>query len=167
HSDKVTVCLAKENGEQETADFKWIIGADGAHSVVRKQLGCTFLGETREGDKFVIGDIFVKSGLEGRFCRSWGNNSDRQINLLAFEKHDDRYTFICGGNNLDNDKMASSREVWVDTFKEVTGRQDIEFGDLIWMGTWRANIRMANTFGEHRVFIVGAHCCPVYTSVPI
>ncbi|KAL0577855.1 hypothetical protein V5O48_004127 [Marasmius crinis-equi] len=155
HPDSVTVVLDHHDGEQETAKFDWVIGADGARGVVRKQLGLTFLGETREGDKFVIGDIFVKSGLEGRFCRSWGTNADRQINLLTFEKHEDRYTFICGGVNLDCDKMSSSREAWVEMFYDVTGRRDVVFGEVIWMGTWRPNIRMANKFGEGRVFIVG------------
>ncbi|KAF9254743.1 hypothetical protein L218DRAFT_967940 [Marasmius fiardii PR-910] len=160
--ESVSVLLQKPNGERENTDVSWVVGADGAHSVVRKQLGLSFLGETREGEKFVIGDIFVKGGLEGRFCRSWGTNADRQINLLTFEKHTDRYTFICGGINLDHDKMASSREAWIETFYDVTGRKDIEFGDVIWMGTWRANIRMANKFGQGRVFIIGdaAHVHP-------
>ncbi|KAL0577856.1 hypothetical protein V5O48_004128 [Marasmius crinis-equi] len=156
HPDSVTVVLDHHDGEQETAKFDWVIGADGARGVVRKQLGLTFLGETRQKDRAtVIGDIFVKSGLEGRFCRSWGTNADRQINLLTFEKHEDRYTFICGGVNLDCQKMSSSREAWLETFYDVTGRRDVVFGDVIWMGTWGANIRMANKFGEGRVFIVG------------
>ncbi|KAK7060705.1 hypothetical protein VNI00_000435 [Paramarasmius palmivorus] len=58
--------------------------------------------------------------------------------------------------------MSSNREAWIQTFRDVTGRRDVEFGDVIWMGVWRANIRMADKFGEGRVFIVGdaAHVHP-------
>ncbi|KAG2103429.1 uncharacterized protein F5147DRAFT_838538 [Suillus discolor] len=52
----VTAILAK-NGISETFDTKWIIGADGAKSIVRKQLGLTFLGESRDDIQIVTGDI--------------------------------------------------------------------------------------------------------------
>ncbi|KAG1894030.1 uncharacterized protein F5891DRAFT_1256603 [Suillus fuscotomentosus] len=60
----VTVVLAK-NGISETFDTKWIIGADGTKSIVRKQLGLTFLGETRDDAQVVTGDICLTDvGLE-------------------------------------------------------------------------------------------------------
>jgi len=47
----------------EETSYKWVIGADGAKGVVRKQLGLSFKGETKE-QKFVIGDIHA-DGLRG------------------------------------------------------------------------------------------------------
>ncbi|KAG1886905.1 uncharacterized protein F5891DRAFT_967697, partial [Suillus fuscotomentosus] len=52
----VTTVLAK-NGILETFDTKWMVGADGAKGVVRIQLGLTFLGETRDDIRMVMGDI--------------------------------------------------------------------------------------------------------------
>lgn len=49
---------------KESANFSYIVGADGARSVVRKQLGINFLGETRQGESWLIGDIEVKEGLK-------------------------------------------------------------------------------------------------------
>jgi len=48
----------------------YLIGMDGAHSVVRKTLGLEFLGETHEGDNFVIGDIRVKELMKVSQCSS-------------------------------------------------------------------------------------------------
>ncbi|KAJ6553491.1 hypothetical protein DFH09DRAFT_1248600 [Mycena vulgaris] len=44
------------NGEQleESTKFDWLAGMDGARSVVRKQLGLSFLGETREYKVFMF-----------------------------------------------------------------------------------------------------------------
>jgi 2-polyprenyl-6-methoxyphenol hydroxylase-like FAD-dependent oxidoreductase len=54
-----------EDGTQneETATFEWLVGTDGAHSVVRKQLGLSFLGETRTEHLVGLGDIVVEEGL--------------------------------------------------------------------------------------------------------
>ncbi|OAX39343.1 FAD/NAD(P)-binding domain-containing protein, partial [Rhizopogon vinicolor AM-OR11-026] len=58
--EEVTAVLAKTQGEDgilETFTTKWMIGADGAKGVVRKQLGLTFQGETRDDFHMVTGDI--------------------------------------------------------------------------------------------------------------
>ncbi|KAI3601152.1 putative monooxygenase, partial [Moniliophthora roreri] len=57
--DKVVVNLVKE-GKQEITNVKWLVGADGARSVVRKQLGLTFMGESHADVASVVGDIEIK-----------------------------------------------------------------------------------------------------------
>lgn len=37
----------------------WLVGTDGAHSVVRKTLGLDFMGETIEDIETVIGDFRI------------------------------------------------------------------------------------------------------------
>lgn len=50
---------------EETAEFQYLVGADGARSAVRKHLDAQFLGETKDdGFTLVVGDIFVESGLD-------------------------------------------------------------------------------------------------------
>jgi len=50
----------------EEASYKWVIGADGARGVVRKQLGLSFLGQTSE-QRMLTGDIKVE-GLISEVC---------------------------------------------------------------------------------------------------
>lgn len=47
-------------GAEEVASFEYMVGTDGARGVVRKQLGLSFLGETRRIENFVVGDIRVE-----------------------------------------------------------------------------------------------------------
>ncbi|KAE9407920.1 hypothetical protein BT96DRAFT_914279, partial [Gymnopus androsaceus JB14] len=153
YSDRVVARI--EQQVTETASFEFLVGADGAHSVTRRQLGLTFLGETRSNTEgLIVGDIHLK-GLDQNYWRMWGSNDHKVFTLRPYEiKGDDRYTFMVGGNDLDFNRV-SSREDLIETFYQVTGRKDIDFGDLIWMGIWRPNIRLADKFGEGRVFIVG------------
>jgi 2-polyprenyl-6-methoxyphenol hydroxylase-like FAD-dependent oxidoreductase len=52
----------------EMAQFDWLIGADGAHSVVRKHLGCTFLGDSFPDMGMLLGDINLLNGWGDRVC---------------------------------------------------------------------------------------------------
>ena len=44
----------------ERSSVPWLVGCDGARSVVRKILGLSFLGETKDDHEMVIGDVKVK-----------------------------------------------------------------------------------------------------------
>ena len=65
--DRVVAHLAKtsSNGEvmEETVECQYLVGSEGAHSIVRKNSGMTFLGESIPTAKAIIGDIYVKRGL--------------------------------------------------------------------------------------------------------
>ncbi|KAJ3868470.1 monooxygenase [Lentinula novae-zelandiae] len=121
---------------EESFTVDWLVGADGARGVVRKQLGLTFLGESPEMDA-VTGDIHVL-----------GDSLDHTV-------RSGRASHCFHAAMRDIDKISSSRQEMVKAFHELTGRRDIEFGQLVWMGLWRPNIRMVDRFGEGRVFLVG------------
>ena len=67
--DHVTVQIVRRSpasGEEslEETQVPWLVGTDGARSIVRKTLALSFLGETREGDEMIVGDIKVKAVLD-------------------------------------------------------------------------------------------------------
>ncbi|KAJ7580174.1 FAD binding domain-containing protein [Mycena floridula] len=137
----------------ETAEFHWLVGADGARSIVRKQLNLGFLGETREEGYIITGDIFVEKGLSEEFWHLWGSMQTQLFSFIA-----------AGGNNLftflvwvDNEKakLITGRQELLDLFYEITGRHDVEFGELITLSLWKPNIRMVDSFGKGRAFVAG------------
>jgi len=69
------------SGVEEVTRFQWMVGADGARGVVRKQLGLSFLGETRAVENFVVGDILVE-GLSQKVGIPFVLDSSR-FSLLA------------------------------------------------------------------------------------
>lgn len=70
---EVKLCKRGPEGlreEYETERYEWMVGTDGAKGVVRKQLGLSFLGETRKVENFVVGDICVE-GLSRKVCQAF------------------------------------------------------------------------------------------------
>ena len=72
--DRVEVKIRKRNidnseFEEESSTYQWVVGADGARGVVRKSLGLTFQGETKD-EKFVVGDVKVEGLIDVGFLYS-------------------------------------------------------------------------------------------------
>ena len=69
------ICILKDgNGNEETLRTKYVIGADGAHSIVREQLNIPFGGKTYEESLFVLD------------CKAEINVSNNEM-YLAFGKN--------------------------------------------------------------------------------
>ncbi|KAJ3846283.1 FAD binding domain-containing protein [Lentinula lateritia] len=168
--DHVLAHIIKKNPDgaeiPEEIKVPYLVGADGAHSTIRRALGLTFLGDTRDDVSSVIGDIEIKSGLNHETWHFWGEGSTKmqyerndfvwaRVFLIPAEIDNNIFTMMITGKELDHAKTASGRDELVKTITLVTERNDIEFGDLIWMSHYRPNIRMVNKFGEGRVFVAG------------
>ncbi|KAI5835533.1 hypothetical protein K523DRAFT_359890 [Schizophyllum commune Tattone D] len=154
-NSKVHVRIAK-NGALEELDVAFVVGADGGRSTVRKLLGLDFEGETRELDKIVTGDLVVKPGLALDKWHCWGDAKSKMILLRPCEGVDsDKVAVIASGPDLDYDKVASSGKELAKAFYEISGRTDVQFGEVISLSVFRPNIRMVSKFGGGRVFLVG------------
>ncbi|KAG1872108.1 FAD binding domain-containing protein [Suillus tomentosus] len=151
----VTAVLAK-NGISETFDAKWIIGADGAKGIVRKQLGLTFLGETRDDGQMVTGDIRLTGvGLDRLHWHQFGNIDERGLSLRPTDEiGDDGWQFFLFGRELDLTKIAESEKLVFETIVSLIPTE-ISVNKLVWMSYFRPNIRMVNKFSEGRVFVAG------------
>jgi len=53
-TDGVTATVRHGNGSEEVIKADWLVGADGAHSIVRQSLGIPFSGKTYEQSLFVL-----------------------------------------------------------------------------------------------------------------
>jgi 2-polyprenyl-6-methoxyphenol hydroxylase-like FAD-dependent oxidoreductase len=62
-NDEVHMTLRHQNGFTELVTAPWVIGADGAHSVVRKMVG-TKLAGSFVGERFLLGDVDAEHRLD-------------------------------------------------------------------------------------------------------
>ncbi|KAJ3850352.1 FAD binding domain-containing protein [Lentinula lateritia] len=145
-SDTVEATLLRSSThktETETTQFDWLIGADGAHSVVRKHLGCSFLGQSiKKAGGMLLADIHLLNG--------WGDDvSGPQHSTPSQPKKDTRVQVMIAGKDVE-DTIEKLKLNGV-----LSGRKDLVFGDLIGIGVWRPNIRMVDNFGKGKVWIAG------------
>nr|GAT46732.1 predicted protein [Mycena chlorophos] len=146
------------NGEHiqinETSTFRYLIGTDGARGVVRKALGLSFLGETSNAHNLVVGDVMVH-GLDPKLWHMWGQFENNWLSLRPTEVPY-MFSFLLSGPEIDHTTIVQRPELLKPIFVEYTGRRkDIVFGDVVWLSTYRPNIRMVNKFSSGRVFVAG------------
>ncbi|KDQ57089.1 hypothetical protein JAAARDRAFT_207431 [Jaapia argillacea MUCL 33604] len=140
----------RETEENVTAD--WLVGTDGGKGIVRKQLGLSFLGETRE-DQLVLGEVRIE-GIDNEFWHSWGDFSTNTLALRPTERPDVSW-MIAGGLQTDHDKIASDPNALAEYIHRVTGMPELKLVEIINLSHYRFNIRMVDKFGDGRVFVAG------------
>ncbi|KAF8159647.1 pentachlorophenol 4-monooxygenase [Crassisporium funariophilum] len=144
----------EDSGIPEVAIYDWMIGADGARGVVRKQLGLSFLGETRKVENFIVGDVIVE-GLAQKFWHMWGDLSNVMISLRGTET-DQLFNLFIGGKNVNHPIITASDEALLKCLADNTGqRPDLNFKKVAWVSHYSPNIRMVQNFGHGRVYVAG------------
>ncbi|SDW71606.1 NADPH-dependent dioxygenase [Amycolatopsis xylanica] len=81
HADRADVRLRHADGTAEELSVPWLIGADGAHSVVRDRLGLRLAGESSE--TWLIADAIVDADLP-RDSLHWMHTGQGTIMLVPF-----------------------------------------------------------------------------------
>ncbi|PCH36572.1 monooxygenase [Wolfiporia cocos MD-104 SS10] len=154
HEDGVVAHLVRQLGEEkipETVRCDWLVGADGARSVVRKQLGVTFLGETHS-EHLIFGEIEVK-GLSSDYWHVWGTLGGTLVVLRPTET-EGLFWFVVGGS-IDHAKFMTDHDAVIQYMRDYTERTDFEFGKVRFISDFRPNVRMVDKFGVERVFLAG------------
>jgi 2-polyprenyl-6-methoxyphenol hydroxylase-like FAD-dependent oxidoreductase len=149
-NDGVTVFYKDANGTDQEIAADYIVGCDGAGSMVRHQLNLPFEGST-EPKLFYVADVVLSSEVINRnmlymylipkgfilFFPMEGEGHYRIVGILP-DQEDKEYTF-------DDIKPFILRDI----ISPVT------FKALNWFSTYRVHSRMADSFMEGRCFIAG------------
>ncbi|KAJ6481863.1 FAD binding domain-containing protein [Mycena sanguinolenta] len=158
--DSVIARIVKTDSDgnqiEESTRFDWLVGTDGARSVVRKQLGLSFLGETLP-EHMALGDIVVE-GVDSKFWHMW-SEPPKLLILRPSASNSKVFMFVLADSKTFADKTLT-REELIEEFYAMTDRRDITFGPATWLSTYRPNMRMVDQMRVGRVFIGGdaAHC---------
>jgi pentachlorophenol monooxygenase len=175
-ADGVTVTLDGDGGQQ-TVRARYLVGADGAHSTVRKALGLTFEGAAFD-EQYMLGDVEVDWSVP----RGWAVRSMHQID----GKTDDllvciplpgrgryRMSMLVPDELLSASDAADgvahgfegARKPALHHIQAVLDRLSPEAAkarNLRWSSVFRISHRIVDTYGRGRVFVAGdaAHIHP-------
>jgi 2-polyprenyl-6-methoxyphenol hydroxylase-like FAD-dependent oxidoreductase len=154
----ITATLRKADGSEETVSANYIIGADGAHSIVREKMGLHMEGSTYLQTLFVIDcqvqadirpkEIYIaisEKGLIGFFPMV---QSHEKINAGHH-----RYRVLGVLPKSDADKVISFDEI-EQNFSDRAGMPATIY-DPAWISTYKAHHRHAKTFRKGNGFIIG------------
>ncbi len=149
-SDGGVTAVVVKDGAAETVSARWLVGCDGGHSVVRKQAGIAFEGETREEVRMIVADVHV-DGLDREAWHLW--------------RHEEGLFSLCPLPSTDVFQYQASIAPGQDPALSLTnlrailerraGRTDLRLHDPEWTSLWRANIRLADRYRAGRVFLAG------------
>ncbi|KZV71983.1 hypothetical protein PENSPDRAFT_751360 [Peniophora sp. CONT] len=149
----VDVTLRKDKKEEKVR-FAYIIGTDGAKGVARKLAGLQLIGETNEGKRALVGDVYL-SGLDSIH---WHTFKDARGNgLVARPCNEAPGLYACTffGPDVDLEAVAADRDLLQKTIADITRSENIKLGEIRCIFVWRLNERMADRFRSGRVFLAG------------
>ncbi|WP_107656162.1 FAD-dependent monooxygenase [Nocardia suismassiliense] len=147
----VTATLSR-NGTLDRVHARYLVGADGGGSFVRKALGVGFEGETFETERTLIGDVRAE-GLTGTYCHVLTTGDVQERFSLWSMPGTDYYQFVASmtADEVPELTVAAVQKI----LDERSGRSDIRLFDLNWISVYRVNVRMVDRFRVDRVFLAG------------
>ncbi|MHB1057185.1 MAG: FAD-dependent monooxygenase [Rhodanobacter sp.] len=147
--DGVTARLAGPDGE-ESVRAGWLAACDGGRSSVRQQEGISFLGETREEIRMMLGDVRL-DGLDRGHWHVW-RSAEGFLALCPLPSTD---MFQLQASIVPGQDDRPSREAFQQLVDRRTGQQDIRVEEAGWASMWRANVRMVDRYRAGRVLLAG------------
>jgi len=148
----VTTILRQPDGAEETVDTDWLIGCDGAHSMVRHGLGLSFEGDTLQSD-WILADIHI-SGFEvpdTEMAIYW--NPDGV--LATFPISPGRYRVIADIGVAKGAHPSDPTLAEVQAVVDRRGPGGLKLSDPIWLSAFRINERKVKDYRSGRVFVAG------------
>nr|WP_243794168.1 FAD-dependent monooxygenase [Saccharopolyspora gloriosae] len=132
---------------------RYLVGADGGSSTVRRALGIGFHGETDETTRMLIADVRL-SGLGRDEALAWSRGGE----MASAQPLAGTGLFTV---TTSRDDIAATPAELQERLRWVSGL-DVRVHEVHWNSTWRANARLAERYRDRRVLLAGdaAHVCP-------
>ncbi|MGW5266411.1 FAD-dependent oxidoreductase [Microbispora sp. NPDC004025] len=153
--DSVSARVLTPDGAR-TVRARYLVGADGGSSFVRKSLGVAFDGVTL-GVRAVVADV-VAEGVSFDAWHRWGRGSDQ---IMLCPLYGTEMFQLQAPVPFDVDVDLSARGL-TELVRERTGRDDVLIRSVSWASAYEMNARLAGTYQAGRVFLTGdaAHVHP-------
>jgi len=157
--ERVLAKLIKRKGGEEIAETfeaSYLVGADGAKGVSRKQLGLTFLGETREDVGSVVGDICLDvKGVDREHWHFFGSRSSDFFMLRPTDEiAPDGFQFLISTKDHTPTQLLADEKLMTKCMSDLMGLE-ISIRKAVILSEFRPNIRMVDKFSVGRVFVAG------------
>jgi len=149
--DGVRAVLRAGDGSEESVRAQWLVGCDGAHSVVRHTLGLSFAGETLPSD-WVLGDVHVTGYPNGNDVSVYWH---RDGVLVIFPIAEGRYRIIADVAPTSSVEPATPTLQEIQALLDQRGSPGMRLADPVWLAGFRINDRKVAEYRHGRMFLAG------------
>ena len=131
----------------------YLVGADGGHSLVRRELGIGFAGQTREEQRMIVADVRA-DGISRDWWHVWNaDGAGFRLGMCPLAGTD---TFqLTAPIPVCSPAPDLTRPGLQRIADEAAGPGRVTITDVSWTSVYRTNIRMAQRFRAGRAFLVG------------
>src|SRR3984885_11076373 len=154
-ADGVSYVVKHADGSEETGEASWLIGADGAHSIVRHKLNKEFHGSTLLSD-WMLADIHL-TGVQGPPAINLYWHADGILALFPLQETRHRIIANVGessGSIGEGGRPAPTVED-IQRVLDARGPGGIKAGDPVWLSNFSINERKVDDYRLGRVFVAG------------
>ncbi|VVJ17600.1 Putative monooxygenase STM1546 [Amycolatopsis camponoti] len=130
---------------------RYLVGAEGGSSAVRKHLGLGFLGETHDQDRMLIVDA-VTDGLSRTRWHVWPGVKGRFAGACPLPDTDLFQWMI---RLAPDEEQPEGEEAITRRIRAHTRNRRLAVRDIRWRSVFRPNIRLAEAYRGGRVFLAG------------
>jgi 2-polyprenyl-6-methoxyphenol hydroxylase-like FAD-dependent oxidoreductase len=149
--DGVTVALRHADGREEHTRAPWLVGCDGAHSVVRQKLGVPFEGGVYD-ERFWLADVRLRwNERPGTLHLFLGRGGLLGVLPLPGGLH--RLVITVPGAGVGEERTPALADV--ERLARSAGPPDLAIEDAVWISSFRVPRRIARRFRVGRVFLAG------------
>jgi 2-polyprenyl-6-methoxyphenol hydroxylase-like FAD-dependent oxidoreductase len=148
----VTAQVVSAAGAPQTIEARYLVGCDGAKSLVRHALGLEFQGSTVER-MFFVADVKV----DWKFSHDALHACLSKDSLLAFFplKGDNRYRIV---GSFPEEFAKHEGEVLYEEIEQQIRKDvqlELDIHEVAWFSTYKVHTRHVNKFSEGRCFLAG------------
>lgn len=144
--------IVTSDGLRHTIEARYLVGCDGAKSLVRHALGLEFQGST-VARMFFVADVQV----DWQFSHDALHICLSKDSLLAFFplKGHNRYRIV---GSFPEEFAKDEGEILYEEIEQrirEEAKLDLDIHDVAWFSTYKVHTRHVNRFGEGRCFLAG------------
>ncbi|CAN5658297.1 FAD-dependent monooxygenase [soil metagenome] len=145
--------IKNKSGETNQIEAKFLVGCDGAKSVVRHTLGMTFEGNTFER-LFYVADVQIEWELphDSLYVFLMENNLLAFFPMTGGENH-----FRIVGTFPEDETRREGEILYEEIEKQILEdtKLDLDIHDVNWFSVYKVHSRRVNKFSEGRCFLAG------------
>jgi len=144
--------LRNASGEPQTIDAKYLVGCDGAHSIIRHGLNIDFSGSTFER-LFYVADV----NIDWQFSNDWLYVNLGEDTLTAFFPMAGEKRWRIVGTFPENSDKKEGDILYEEIERQVKEDTHLDFDitEVNWFSVYKVHSRAVDRFSKGRCFLAG------------